>query len=222
MRRRRAGLLGLAIALALLLPLTLAAHLMYVAWPWAGGARSVESFRNNVQAEWAHVSGLAPGRAGKVIEAVADGVYTATFDWTGLHYLVSTAASDQPLSGSGEAMRRFVLGLWAVFGTAYWSIQLIGLRLGVLAVAAPLFVLAAVGAAADGLVNWYLRRSGGGRESGFLYHRAKFALWASLFALWLVYLLPPVPMDPLQVLPAFVVVFGLAVRIAASYFKKYL
>jgi integrating conjugative element membrane protein (TIGR03747 family) len=108
------------------------------------------------------------------------------------------------------------------FETAYYSVQLLGLRLGVLVVSLPLFAVAGLGGFLDGLINWYLRRTGGGRESGFIYQRAKFALWGAVFLLWACYLVLPVALDPRWLIPPFVVLFGLGVRVATAWFKKYL
>ncbi len=102
------------------------------------------------------------------------------------------------------------------------SVQLIGLRLGVLLVSLPLFLVAAVGGAVDGATAWYLRRTRVDRESGFIYHRAKFALWIAIFVLCAVYLAPPSRLDPKSVIPPFVAIFAITVRISVAYFKKYL
>ncbi len=75
------------------------------------------------------------------------------------------------------------------------------IHLGVLVLAMPLFLITACAAAADGLITWYLRRTGAGRESGFIYHRTKRGLALSVLALWLVYLVPPIPLDPRWVIP---------------------
>lgn len=114
------------------------------------------------------------------------------------------------------------LGTQDLFESFYWSIQLIGLRLGVLLVSLPLFLMAAIGGAIDGGAAWYLRRTSVGRESGFIYHRAKFALWFAMFSLWALYLVPPVALDPRHVIPPFVAIFALTVRFSVSWFKKYI
>jgi len=101
-------------------------------------------------------------------------------------------------------------------------LQLFASRLAVLAMAIPLFLLAAVEAVSDGLVTWYLRRTGGGRESAFIYHRAKRLIALSVLGLCLAYLAPPMLIDPRWVIPPFVFAFAAGVRVATAYFKKYL
>ena len=96
------------------------------------------------------------------------------------------------------------------------------MRLGVLVLAVPLFALAALGAAADGLVTWYRRRTSAGREWGFIYHRAKRSLALAVLAVWAAYLVPPVYLDPRWAVVPFVVTVGVFTRFAAAYFKKHL
>ena len=96
------------------------------------------------------------------------------------------------------------------------------LGLGVLVVTIPLVGMAAAGAATDGLVTWYRRRTSAGRESAFIYHRVKRGLALALLALWLVYLLPPVYLDPRYVLPPFLLVWAVGIRFMVAYFKKHL
>jgi hypothetical protein len=67
-----------------------------------------------------------------------------------------------------------------------------------------------------------MRRTGGGRESGFIYHRAKRAVPVFLLLVWAVYLVPPVPMNPRWAIPPFIVLFAIALRLRVSYFKKYI
>ncbi|GAB4360751.1 MAG: hypothetical protein Kow006_30890 [Gammaproteobacteria bacterium] len=222
MNDRRAGWWRLPLLTGLLMVLTLVVHLVYVAWPWPEAPRGTAPLQAAVAAEWSTVSDLAEGHAVEVIGSVASGTYQVLFVWTGLDYLVRRAADPTPMEGANEAGRRFVLGTWIFFETAYYSVQLLGLRLGVLAVSLPLFAVAGLGGFLDGLIGWYLRRTGGGRESGFIYHRAKFALWGAVFLLWACYLVPPVALDPRWLIPPFVVLFGLGVRVATAWFKKYL
>ena len=96
------------------------------------------------------------------------------------------------------------------------------LRLAVLTVMTPLIVLCLVAAVSDGLAAWCVRRTSAGRESAFIYHRAKRLVDWSLFALWGLYLLPPAAVDPRWVLPPFLIVIAVAVRVTVQSFKKYL
>ena len=102
------------------------------------------------------------------------------------------------------------------------GLQIFALRIGVLLLSLPFLVIVLLAAISDGFIGWYLRRTGGERESGFIYHRAKRGLaWTFVF-LWLIYLVPPVPMNPIYIIPPFLLVVGIATRLHVSFFKKFL
>lgn len=220
--RRRTGLAGLAIGIGLLLLLTLAVHFIYAVWPWPEAPRGADPLREVVMAERARIEELAGGPSIELIGTVIEWAYRITFEWTGLDGFMHLAAEPSTGSNADEILRRMAIGLRDLTDTFYWSVQLIGLRLGVLLTSLPLFLVAALGGAADGAAAWYLRRTSVGRESGFIYHRAKFALWMALFALWACYLVPPIALDPSKVIPPFVATFAITVRLWVSWFKKYI
>ncbi len=58
------------------------------------------------------------------------------------------AVEPAPLSPLNETMRRFVLGNWVFLETAASGLQLFALRLGVLVLAMPLFLITASAAVA--------------------------------------------------------------------------
>ncbi len=73
-----------------------------------------------------------------------------------------------------------------------------------------------------GLVRRDIRRFSAGRESGFIYHRAKASLIPLAVLPWVTYLALPVRVNPLLILLPSAVLLGVAVCIAATTFKKYL
>ena len=73
-------------------------------------------------------------------------------------------------------------------------------RLLVLVLTLPLFLLAAFVGMIDGLVRRDIRKFGAGRESGFIYHRAKASLMPLAVLPWIIYLTLPVSVHPLLVL----------------------
>jgi integrating conjugative element membrane protein (TIGR03747 family) len=95
-------------------------------------------------------------------------------------------------------------------------------RLLVLCLTLPLFLMAAFVGLVDGLVRRDVRRFGAGRESGFIYHRAKAALMPLAVLPWVIYLALPVSVNPLLILLPSAALLGAAVCIAAATFKKYL
>ncbi len=199
-----------------------ATDMLYVFWPYPDGSRGVEPLHRTVIQEAELVYRLGNDDSVAVIRAIVDGFYHLCFVWTGIDGMMVRFADPSPLSESDEAMRRFFLANWEFLETAVYGLQLFSMRLGVLLLAMPLFLITAIGAIADGLVTWYRRRTSADRESGFIYHRTKRGLALALLALWVVYLLPPVVLDPRYVLPPFLLFFGVTVRFVAAYFKKYL
>jgi len=221
-RGRLTGLLWMLKWFFIVCLVVLCVDLLYVHWPYPGGARGVATFKANLATEINLISRLADERSWAVIRFMVDGMYEIVFVWTGLDEFMQRAVNPAPLSPLNETMRRFVLGNWIFLETAASGLQLFSLRLGVLILALPLFLITACAAAADGLITWYLRRTGAGRESGFIYHRTKRGLALSVLALWLVYLVPPVSLDPRCVIPPFLFFSGVAFRVTVAYFKKYL
>jgi len=97
-----------------------------------------------------------------------------------------------------------------------------GVRLLILILTLPLILTAAFVGLIDGLVRRDVRRFGAGRESGFVYHRAKASLLPLAVLPWVVYLALPVSIHPLVILLPSAALLGLAVNLTAASFKKYL
>lgn len=150
------------------------------------------------------------------------GAHTVCFVWTGIDEMMIRFADPTRLPETDEGMRRLFLANWEALEAAVLGLQLFSMRLGVLLLAAPLFAITAIGAVADGVVTWYRRRTAADRESAFIYHRTKRGLALAMLGLAIVYLLPPVVLDPRYVVPPFLLAGGIAVRFVAAYFKKYL
>ncbi|WP_040268271.1 TIGR03747 family integrating conjugative element membrane protein [Pseudomonas rhodesiae] len=105
---------------------------------------------------------------------------------------------------------------------AFYTTATFLLRLLVLAMTLPLFALAALTGLVDGLVRRDLRRFCAGRESGFLYHRARATILPLAVLPWVVYLALPVSVHPLWVLLPAAGMLGLAIDVTAGVFKKHL
>jgi len=100
--------------------------------------------------------------------------------------------------------------------------QVFSVRLAILALAMPIFLLFSLVALVDGLVQRDLRRWGGGRESSFVYHYAKKAAVPLVVLTWVIYLALPFSLHPTFVVLPFAALFALTVAVTASTFKKYL
>ncbi len=124
-------------------------------------------------------------------------------------------------------------GLWGRINQIYVSIEDFALaavyvtftfvvRLTILALATPLFLLAMFTGFIDGLMRRDLRKFGAGRESSFVYHRAKRAVTPLLLVPWIIYLSLPFSLNPMAVFLPCAVMLGVAMAITAATFKKYL
>ena len=100
--------------------------------------------------------------------------------------------------------------------------QVFSVRLAILTLAMPIFLLFSLVALVDGLVQRDLRRWGGGRESSFVYHYAKKAALPLVVLAWVVYLALPFSLHPTFIVLPFAALFALTVSVTASTFKKYL
>ena len=96
------------------------------------------------------------------------------------------------------------------------------LRVFILVLTAPLFLLAALIGMTDGLVRRDIRRFGNGYESGFIYHHAKQLMMPVFFLAWLLYLSLPFSVNPTVILLPAAFLFGLIISITTGSFKKYL
>ncbi|MCF6323879.1 MAG: DUF4400 domain-containing protein [Gammaproteobacteria bacterium] len=156
------------------------------------------------------------------LAGVIKSFYDTVFVSSGIDGMMRHAASLPPAEESQQTAIDFTEALRPVIETAMVGLQLFALRVGILILTLPLLVLVTLTAMADGYAGWFLRRTGGERESGFIYHRAKRSLaWSFLF-LWAIYLIPPIPMDPKYLIPPFLLAAGIATRLHVAFFKKYL
>lgn len=95
-------------------------------------------------------------------------------------------------------------------------------RLTILVLATPLFLLVSFTGFVDGLMRRDLRKFGAGRESSFVYHRAKRAVLPLLIVPWIIYLSLPFSLTPIAVFLPSAVLLGTTVAITAATFKKHL
>jgi len=124
-------------------------------------------------------------------------------------------------------------GVWSWINQLYVSIEDFVLaavyvtftfvvRLTILVLATPLFLLAMFTGFVDGLMRRDLRKFGAGRESSFVYHRAKRAVMPLLIVPWVIYLSLPFSLNPTAVFLPCAVMLGITTAITATTFKKYL
>jgi len=108
-----------------------------------------------------------------------------------------------------------------MLATVYVSIVTL-IRVTIIALSVPLFVLVIGVAVVEGLGRRDLRRFGAGYESSFLYHRAKRLIKPAVYLPVMAYLSWPSAVYPnLLLLPA-ALMLGLTITITTASFKKYL
>ncbi|ROM70868.1 integrating conjugative element membrane protein [Pseudomonas brassicacearum] len=95
-------------------------------------------------------------------------------------------------------------------------------RLTILVLATPLFLVAMFTGFVDGLMRRDLRKFGAGRESSFVYHRAKRAMTPLLVGPWIVYLSLPFSLNPLFIFIPSAAMLGVTTAVTATTFKKYI
>ncbi|PMV22639.1 MULTISPECIES: TIGR03747 family integrating conjugative element membrane protein [unclassified Pseudomonas] len=103
-----------------------------------------------------------------------------------------------------------------------YAVLVFGVRLMVLCLSLPFCLTALWVGVIDGLVRRDLRRFGAGRESGFVYHRAKTCLIPLTALPWAAYLASPVSINPLLVALPMTVLLAVMASITAANFKKHL
>lgn len=96
------------------------------------------------------------------------------------------------------------------------------LRLLVMVLSTPTFLIFALVGLTRGLVGRELRRWGGGRESSGMYHLYFRLLPEALIGLWFIYLSMPVSVNPFYVIGPAALLFAMLVASTAYRLKKYL
>ena len=157
-------------------------------------------------------------------KTVADRAYYVLFELTRIADLIEWIAS-APASGESGLRAKLHAAFRPVAAhvlAAMQVTQVFSVRLAILALATPVFLLFTLVAIVDGLVKRDLRRWGGGRESSFVYHWAKRSALPLLVLTWVIYLALPFSLHPTFVVLPFATLFALSVAVTASKFKKYL
>ena len=154
----------------------------------------------------------------------ADNFYYYGFQKTGIERGLKWLATTEPQQN--KHLHAFVQSAYRL--TADYILAAINMtsvfavRLAVLALSAPAFILLVLVGMIDGLVQRDIRRWSGGRESAFIYHWAKKFILPSLMLPWMLYLAMPISIHPTLIVLPFAVLFALAMTVMTSTFKKYL
>ncbi|PMV25254.1 MULTISPECIES: TIGR03747 family integrating conjugative element membrane protein [unclassified Pseudomonas] len=141
-------------------------------------------------------------------------------DW--LTRMNEQAKATDTATGFNATLAQAVVYVESYVMAAFYTTATFLLRLLVLVLSLPLFALAALTGLVDGLVRRDLRRFSAGRESGFLYHRARATILPLAVLPWVTYLTLPVSTHPAVVLLPAAGVLLFVVGLTAGSFKKHL
>jgi len=172
-------ILGLAVGLVVLLVCAWIVDWVFVFKIWPQG---IERLRELLADDLARGIALAArqGADASVITAPANALYWTMFEVSGIDDMGRQFAGDSPLSIPDTALRRAYVTHRTAIEVAMVGTQLLGVRAAILVRFVPLLALFYLVGAADGVSRRAIRRSGGGRESASLYHRAKYLQLAVL------------------------------------------
>jgi integrating conjugative element membrane protein (TIGR03747 family) len=155
----------------------------------------------------------------------ADNFYDITFRKTRIQAAIIWLATPTQTTQTGRFRKRlhatYLLAENYILAAMIVT-QIFAVRLAVLILAFPVFILLALLGLIDGLVQRDIRRWSGGRESSFVYHWAKKSLYPFLILPWILYLAMPVSVHPNLIVLPFAVLFAVSVMVMSSTFKKYL
>lgn len=202
---------------------------MHLFWPEQGWRHAQAMMHYELDQLSSHFTrSVVVQEPGQTAHQLIDGAHEWVFVKTGLMDWMQGAAT-QSRAGADSATRDFRYYLGVVYVhleshliAAAYTLLVFLVRLLVLCLMVPLFCMAAFVGLVDGLVRRDIRRFGAGRESGFIYHRAKAAVMPLLVLPWVIYLALPVSVSPLLILLPSALLLGIAVDLTAGSFKKYL
>lgn len=212
---------------SLLLSILVECVCMYFVWPeerWHHAEHMLQFELDQLSVYFRH--SLIIQEPARLARALVDWTYDHLFirsgisAWRGL-----TSPPTQALRGA-DRLRH----LLSVAGTsiqpyvmaAGYTLLTFLVRVLVLCLTLPLFVMAGFVGLVDGLARRDIRRIGAGRESGFLYHRARASVLPIAALPWVTYLALPVSVHPLWILLPSAILLSIAVNLTAGSFKKYL
>ncbi len=119
------------------------------------------------------------------------------------------------------AIKAFQIGEQYLLAT-FFVLQIVIMRVTILVLSIPLFILVIIVAVVDGLVRRDLRRYGAAYESSFVYHHAKRIIKPAIYIPCVLYLSLPFAVYPNFLLLPSIFLIGIAISVTIGCFKKYL
>lgn len=121
-----------------------------------------------------------------------------------------------------KGFKRFVSDIYDYLIAAIFIFVVFWVRLSILFLSIPAFILFGLVGMVDGLMQRDIRRWTGGNESAFIYHWAKRFALPVLIVGWILYLAIPTSIHPNYIITPCALTFGLVIMVMSSKFKKYL
>ncbi len=143
------------------------------------------------------------------------GVMTKVINWINEPNTEGETSFIKTARAGGKSIKEYML-------SAFYITLVFTIRLSILILSLPLFILVTVVALIDGFAKRDLRRWTNGRESGLRYHYMKSLALPTFFLVWIAYLSVPFSIHPNFIILPLALIYGFIIREAASWFKKYL
>ncbi|QAX80310.1 TIGR03747 family integrating conjugative element membrane protein [Yersinia hibernica] len=128
--------------------------------------------------------------------------------------------------GAVETLNRvgswLAMALWDYLQATVYVTVIFAIRVAILVLSVPLFIMVSITGIVDGLVRRDLRRYGAGYESSFVYHHAKRYVKPAMYGPCMLYLAWPTAVWPNLLLLPSAVMLGVVLSIVTGAFKKYL
>ncbi|WP_449649091.1 TIGR03747 family integrating conjugative element membrane protein [Rahnella aceris] len=161
-----------------------------------------------------------------VISAWIQQAYQWIFVDTGFISWVNTARSMHSQGGTVETLSRagswLARALWEYLQATVYVTIIFAIRVAILVLSVPLFIMVSVIGIVDGLVRRDLRRYGAGYESSFVYHHAKRYVKPAMYGPCMLYLAWPTAVWPNLLLLPSAMMLGFVLTVVTGAFKKYL
>lgn len=194
-------------------------------WPEAGLEHSQQMLSQEIKyLDRDFHQSIVNADPGRFARRMAERAHHFLFEVTGLARLIEWLSRPPTASESGIRLKlhRMYKPIAIFVLAAAQIVQVFSVRLVILSLATPVFLLFSLIGLVDGLVQRDLRRWGGGRESSYLYHYAKNSVWVFILTAWISYLALPFSLHPVFIVLPFAILFAISISVTATTFKKYL
>ena len=221
----RAGTAVRWLLLSLLISILVECTGMVFWWPEAGLDHSRQMLAQEIEyLDKDFRQSVLSSDPGRFARSMAQQSHYLLFELTGVlrltAWLSRPPSSDE--TGARPRLHQVYKPIARFVMAAIQIVQVFSVRLAILCLATPVFLLFSLIGLIDGLVQRDLRRWGGGRESSYLYHYAKNSVWMFVLSAWVTYLALPFSLHPVFIVLPFAILFAISISVTASTFKKYL